>query len=92
MRCTKISYIPEAHGDEIQGIGKQDTPGGSALCAARGSVEDRQHVLAALAVYRRSSIGFSDALISGSNRAHGSDATATFDRKAAKAAGIVVVK
>jgi predicted nucleic-acid-binding protein len=62
------------------------------LLARELRIEDREHVLVALALYRRTGIGFSDALIAESNRAHGCEATATFDRKAAKVAGFVSVK
>ena len=55
------------------------------LFARQLRVEDREHVLGAVRVYRHSGIRFSDALIAGINRAAGCEATATFDRKAAKA-------
>ena len=46
-------------------------------------VEDSDSAWSALANYRRTSADFADALIGRNNRAHGCDATATFDRKAA---------
>ena len=57
-----------------------------------GGVEDREHASAAVQVFRRGSIGFSDALIAEINRAHGCEATATFDRKAVKTAGFIAVR
>jgi predicted nucleic-acid-binding protein len=62
------------------------------LFAGELHVEDREHVQGAVQAYRRGGIGFSDALIAGINRAAGCEATATFDRKAAKAAGFVAIK
>jgi predicted nucleic-acid-binding protein len=62
------------------------------LAARELRVEDRAHVLAALAVYRRTAIGFSDAVIAEINRAQGCEATATFDRKASKLGGFVALK
>lgn len=46
-------------------------------------VEDNDLARAALMDYRRSNVDFADALIAKTNRAHGCDATATFDCKAA---------
>ncbi|MGH6877971.1 MAG: PIN domain-containing protein [Rhizomicrobium sp.] len=54
-------------------------------------VEDSEHVAAAVRRFRRQNVDFSDALIAEINTAQGCEATATFDRKAAKTAGFVVV-
>ena len=62
------------------------------LLARELRVEDREHASAAVQVFRRGSIGFSDALIAEINRAHGCEATATFDRKAVKTAGFIAVR
>lgn len=55
-------------------------------------VEDGELVAAALQTYRRTNIGFSDALICETNRAAGCTATATFDRKAARLEGFLPVR
>lgn len=47
-------------------------------------IEHRGAVLVALDDFRTTGIGFGDALIGQINRARGCEATATFDRKAAK--------
>ena len=54
-------------------------------------VEYHDDVQAALAEYRSSNIDFIDAVIGRINLAHGCEATATFDRKAAKLKGFVHV-
>jgi predicted nucleic-acid-binding protein len=54
-------------------------------------LEDHEAVRAALRMYRDSGIDFADALIGQVNRARGCEATATFDRKAAKLHGFVLV-
>ena len=62
------------------------------LLSAEGiSVEDADAVHGALQVYRRRNVGFADALIGAVNRVRGCEATATFDRKAAKLDGFVQV-
>ena len=53
--------------------------------------EDPEQVEAALAAYRVHGIDFSDALIAKVNRARGCEATATFDRRAAKLSGFLRV-
>lgn len=55
------------------------------------SVEDADAVYDALRIYRRRGVGFADALIGEVNRARGCEATATFDRKAARLGGFVRV-
>ena len=55
------------------------------------SVEDPDAVHGALQVYRRRGVGFADALIGAVNRARGCEATATFDRKAARLVGFIQV-
>jgi predicted nucleic-acid-binding protein len=54
-------------------------------------LEDIEAVRAALHSYVTRSVDFADALIAEVNRARGCDATATFDRKAAKLDGFVHV-
>jgi predicted nucleic-acid-binding protein len=61
------------------------------LLARELQVEDRDEARAAVRAYRGGKLGFADALIAESNRVHGCEATATFDRKAAKAAGFIAV-
>lgn len=57
------------------------------LTTAELSVERRDDVAAALAVFHRTSVGFADILIDIVNRSHGCEATFTFDRKAVKLDG-----
>lgn len=47
-------------------------------------LEDSDAVRAALRIFIESNVGFADALIGEVNRARGCEATATFDRKAAR--------
>lgn len=54
-------------------------------------VEHRDAVRASLADYKAGRLDFTDALIGHVNRAQGCEATATFDRKAAKLEGFVAV-
>ena len=54
-------------------------------------LEDSNAVLAALRTFMTRNIEFADALIGEVNRARGCEATATFDRKAAKLQGFVGV-
>jgi predicted nucleic-acid-binding protein len=54
-------------------------------------LEDSDLVRAALRTFLESGVGFADTLIGEVNRARGCDATATFDRKAAKVDGFVLV-
>jgi predicted nucleic-acid-binding protein len=54
-------------------------------------IEDSDSVRAALGSYRRGRIEFADALIAQVNLARGCEATATFDRRAAKSAGFILV-
>lgn len=54
-------------------------------------VENRHLAVAALGRFKRSNIGFSDALICETNIAAGCGATATFDRKASRQAGFLAV-
>src|SRR5882757_4475269 len=62
------------------------------LLASRDLVVEAHDVVhAALAAYRASNCDFVDALIGQINRARGCDATATFDRKAAKLEVFVAV-
>ncbi|HEY5048595.1 MAG TPA: type II toxin-antitoxin system VapC family toxin [Rhizomicrobium sp.] len=61
------------------------------LLAREVLVEDRDCVAAALRTYGGNAIGFSDALIAEINVANGCEATATFDRKAAKIKGFMPV-
>ncbi len=63
-----------------------------ALLASRDIVlEDHQAVRGALRVFERGVADFADALIGLVNRARGCEATATFDRKAARLDGFVAV-
>jgi predicted nucleic-acid-binding protein len=62
------------------------------LLASRELVlEDPDIVRSALQHYERSGIDFADALMAKVNCAHGCEATATFDRKAAKGDGFIPV-
>jgi predicted nucleic-acid-binding protein len=62
----------------------------SEMLATRDIVlEDHEVVRAALQTYETSGVGFSDALIGHVNRARGCEATATFDRKAARLDGFI---
>jgi predicted nucleic-acid-binding protein len=54
-------------------------------------LEDGEAVHAALQIFRERRVGFTDALIGEVNRARGCEATATFDRKAAKLDGFLRV-
>jgi predicted nucleic-acid-binding protein len=54
-------------------------------------VEYHDDVLYAVAEYKSGNIGFTDAMIARINGARGCEATATFDRKAAKLKGFVRV-
>lgn len=54
-------------------------------------IENRALAMAALHRFKRSNIGFSDALICEGNIAAGCTATATFDRKAGRQAGFIAV-
>lgn len=64
----------------------------SRLAASREILlEDSDAVRAALRSFLQSNIDFADALISEVNRARGCEATATFDRKAARLPGFVRV-
>jgi predicted nucleic-acid-binding protein len=54
-------------------------------------LEDSDAVRAALRTFMESNVDFADALIAEVNRARGCEATATFDRKAAKLNGFVNV-
>jgi predicted nucleic-acid-binding protein len=54
-------------------------------------LEDQELVGVALRRYQRTNIDFPDALIGEVNRAHGCEATATFDRRAAKLDGFISV-
>jgi len=55
-------------------------------------VEDQDHVRALLPDYAAGNAGFADLLIDRINRANGCATTATFDRKAAKLDGFVLVR
>ena len=59
---------------------------------AHFAVEDRDYVHAALDAFKSGGIDFADALVAGVNLAKGCEATATFDRKAAKLDGFVLVR
>jgi predicted nucleic-acid-binding protein len=62
------------------------------LLASRDIVlEDAESARAAVGVYESSRADFADALIGHANRAHGCDATATFDRVAARLPGFIRV-
>jgi predicted nucleic-acid-binding protein len=54
-------------------------------------VEDREAVRQALQAYQAHGVNFTDALIAFVNRAHGCEATATFDRRAARLDAFVAV-
>lgn len=54
-------------------------------------LEDEELLRLALPSYEHSNLDFPDALMSKVNLAHGCEATATFDRRAARAKGFVSV-
>lgn len=54
-------------------------------------LEDHDAVRRALNAFKSNSVGFIDLLIRAINEAHGCDATATFDRRAAKLDGFMAV-
>lgn len=63
-----------------------------ALLASRDIVlEDDEAVRAALRIFATRRVDFADVLIGQVNRAHGCEATATFDRRAAKLDGFIQV-
>jgi predicted nucleic-acid-binding protein len=64
---------------------------GQLLATEELLLEDQQLVEAAVWRYRATNIEFPDALIAAVNRDRGCEATATFDRKAGKLDGFVLV-
>jgi predicted nucleic-acid-binding protein len=54
-------------------------------------LEDSEQVRVALLSFQSGGLGFADALMGEVNRVHGCEATATFDRKAARLGGFVLV-
>jgi predicted nucleic-acid-binding protein len=64
---------------------------GQLLATEELLLEDEEIVRAALQSYQGSSIEFADALMAKVNLAHGCEATATFDRRAARREGFVRV-
>jgi predicted nucleic-acid-binding protein len=54
--------------------------------------EDDDVIRGALETFARSSVGFTDLLILGTNRANACDTTATFDRRAAKLDGFTLIR
>jgi predicted nucleic-acid-binding protein len=64
----------------------------SILRSSTLKVESQQNVTAALHRFRREGADFPDALIAEVNRAHGCEVTATFDRKAARLDGFLLVR
>lgn len=63
----------------------------SLLANGKLAIESHQEVRAALLTYKNVNCDFIDALIGEINRARGCEATATFDRKAARLKGFVRV-
>jgi predicted nucleic-acid-binding protein len=77
----------------VFGYGKADIARalGALLEVRELVIEHEASVRAALSVYARSTVEFSDLLIAELNRSNGCTATATFDRKAAKLDGFTAV-
>jgi predicted nucleic-acid-binding protein len=59
---------------------------------AHFTVEDREQVHAALDAFKNGAIDFADAFVAAVNRAKGCEATATFDKKAARLDGFAPVR
>jgi predicted nucleic-acid-binding protein len=63
-----------------------------ALIDARGLMfEDAAHIRAVLPAYEAGKANFADLLVASVNRASGCETTATFDRKAGRLDGFVLV-
>jgi len=77
----------------VHGYGRTDTVSViEQLLASQDIIlEDNEAVRAALRIFATRGIQFADALIGEINRAHGCEATATFDRKAARLDGFIRV-
>jgi len=86
--CELVWVLSSAHGYRRAEI----APIIEKLLASHDLVlEDEGAVRGALRAFRTRNIDFADALIGEVNRARGCEATATFDRKAAKLAGFIRV-
>ncbi len=62
------------------------------LAEARFVVQDRAAAWAALDLYRGGKVDFADALIAAVDRLHSARFTVTFDKKAARAAGMTLLE
>jgi predicted nucleic-acid-binding protein len=86
--CEMVWVLTRGHGygrtDIVRVIGRL-------LASPELLLEDEELVRDALQSYERSGIDLSDALMAKVNLAHGCEATATFDRKAAKIDGFIGV-
>lgn len=86
--CELVWVLSGGHGYERKNIAEVI----AALLDSRDLlVEDADSVRTALKLYRTARIDLADALIAQVNLAHGCEATATFDRRAAKSPGFVLV-
>jgi predicted nucleic-acid-binding protein len=86
--CETVWVLTRAHGYDRSKIVSVIEE----LLASQDMIlENAESVRAALHVFATHSVDFADALIAQVNRSHGSDETATFDRKAAKLDGFVLV-
>jgi predicted nucleic-acid-binding protein len=86
--CELVWVLSYSHGYGRREIGRII---GHLLESQSMMLEDAEAVSAALRVYSSRNIDFADALIGEINRLRGCEATATFDRKAAKLDGFVRV-
>lgn len=86
--CEMVWVLTRGHGygrtDIVRVVGRL-------LASPELLLEDEALVRDALQSYERSGIDLSDALMAKVNLAHGCEATATFDRKAAKMDGFIGV-
>lgn len=86
--CELVWVLGSAHG-----FGRAKIADVIEKLSASGDIvlEDHPSIRLALHTYRTGNVDFADALIGEINRARGCEATATFDRKAAKLTGFVHV-
>ena len=84
--CEMVWVLARAHGYARAAIADIVE---ALLASADMVLEDEALVRSAARAYRDRAIDFADALIGGVNRARGCEATATFDRTAAKLDGFI---
>lgn len=86
--CELVCVLSRGHGYERADVARVVAE----LLASRDlRIEDAEPVAAALRSFERRGIDFTDALIGEVNLAHGCEATATFERRAAKLRGFTGV-